>query len=135
MNDKIQSVKDHISRNKTVYISTGISVAIAGITCAIMRGRYTGVLRVLDQSDTINVRPLSFLSKQSNHIVNVIEREGRGHPGYLVKCLETGITYLSQTQAASDMGLSKSMLSSHLNGAVNDVNGFHFERVGYVYRD
>ena len=78
-------------------------------------------------SEAIAIRPLSFFSTQN--VVTVIEREGRGHPGYLVRCLETGRVFPSQDAAARSIGAYPSILSSHLQGKHSDVFGLHFERI------
>ena len=102
-----------------------VGVGIAGITCFIMRGRYEACIERA-YGPIVTVRPLSFFSKQ---FVTVVLRDGRGHPGYVVKCLETGSIYLSQAEAAKAMGFTPSTLSQHLNGMRSHIHGFHLERV------
>ena len=120
-------IKAHIGRHKVAY-SFGTGVAIAGITCVIMRGRYAGVLRVPDGSERITIRPFTFLSNRTN-IITLIGRETQGPPSWVVRCKETGDIFISQLDAARTMNLSPSNLSSHLNGKYSDVSGFHFERI------
>jgi hypothetical protein len=122
-----ESVKEHFRKYRIAYISGGV-VTFAGITWVIMRGRHAGVLSVPDGLETVTVRPLSFFSKQS--VVTVIEREGRGHPGYLVQCKETGDIFLSQAEAARNAGTSAANMSSHLTGKFPDIYGLHYERIG-----
>jgi hypothetical protein len=131
MNDKIQSVKDHISRNKTIYISTGISIAIAGITCAIMR---SNIARgVMDGSDargvSANIASHNFLNKSTINVTTVLDREGSGHPGWPVRNLETKQIFFSQKEASNYFDVPESVLSGHLKGKFPDVDGLHFERV------
>jgi hypothetical protein len=102
----------------------GIGISIAGITCVIMRGSDAGIHRV---PEAIAIRPLSIFSRQN--VVTVIERDGRGHPGYLVQCVETGQIFPSQDAAARSVGAYPSILSSHLQGKHPDVYGFHFKRM------
>lgn len=63
--------------------------------------------------------------------VNIFTTElaRRGHPGWVTRCLETGELYASQNRAAACNNVSRSMLSSHLNGVAPDAGGLHFERV------
>lgn len=127
--------KKHIKENKKIYITGTVCFLVAGITCIIMRGRYADMQSVSDGLAKVTVRPLSFFSKhidQSTTIVNVVEREGRGHPGYITRCLETGELFLTQGEAAKAFSLSPANLSSHINGKFKDCGGYHFERVGLV---
>lgn len=135
MNERIEKIKDHFRENKAAYISGGLGIiAGAGFTCIIMRGRHARIQGVLDTAEnSVFVRPLSILSNgMTNNVVNVIERGGRGHPGYIVQCLETGETFASQVQAANKMNIPEVLLSAHLRGKFPDVDGFHFERLGMM---
>ena len=122
-----EKIKAHVKRRQAIYSFCG-GIVIAGITCGIMKGRYADFLRSSDRTAmTVFVRPFAFLSKQT--IVNVIHREGRGHPGYMVLCRETGDVFSSQAEAAAEIGTSAQNMSSHLNGRFSDVYGLHFERL------
>jgi len=136
-------IKSHFERHKVAYIAgaVGTGIGIAGFTCLIMRGHYTSVPRVLesgvprvpDGPAKVTVSPLSLFSNRMtnvNNVVTVIEREGRGHPGYLVKCLETGERFVSQNHAAAEKGITPAALSQHLNGLREHAGGLHFERIG-----
>jgi len=140
MNEKI---KNHFIKHKEAYIVgvSGVIVsALATYTCCKMRGRHADVPRVSDEGliterSVVNepiIRSLNLLSKNSgNHtnVVAVVEKEGRGHPGYLVKCLETGEILSSQQQMANKFGIPESVLSDHLRGRFDNANGLHFERL------
>lgn len=133
-------VKQHLKDNKKFYIGLGIGVCIAGITYAIMRGRH---VRLPMQSHLLGtsthaIPPTgnkgfifceSSFHKSTLNLVNVMEREGRGHPGYLTRCVETGLTYLTQTEAALANGIHPTRMSDHLNGRLSHVGGLHFERI------
>lgn len=120
--DKFQSVKTHIQENKTVYVIGGVCfvVGVAG-TVIFTHGS--------DIKQTIDAFKIQYKSPTINNIVTVIEREGRGHPGYRVRCIETGKTFLSQSQAAFDMGLDANKISRQLNGTMIHVDNFTFERL------
>jgi len=123
----LDKIKAHVERNRERYI-TGSVVVVAGITCYIVRGR-TDFLRsseAIAGNTALVIRPLAFFSKQT---VVVIVREGRGHPGYLTRCIETGQTFLTQGDAARQFGTSAQNMSSHLKGNFSDIYGFHFERL------
>ena len=122
-------VKQHIKKHKLIYTNVATAVAFAGITCVIMRGRHAGVQRVPDGSETITVRPLSILSNQKSNVVTVIEREGRGHPGYRIMDLDTGVVHLSQADTARALNTYPSVISGHIQGKLSDANGHHLMRV------
>jgi len=132
-------IKSHFERHKVAYIAgaVGTGIGIAGITCLIMRGHYTGIQGVPesgirgvpDGPAKVAVSPLAFLSHQTNNIVAVIEKDGRGHPGYPVWCLETNESWPTQNEAAKGLGVYPSLVSGHLNGKFPDVDGKHLQRV------
>lgn len=129
-------VKSHFEKYKTAYITGGAGVVFASFTWLYMRGgRHAGVQSASDGPARVTMRPLSFLSSQSNivdaseNIVNVIEREGRGHPGYLTECIETGKKFLSQGDAAIFEGVSDVTMSNHMTGKLSDINGRHYRRL------
>lgn len=73
----------------------------------------------------------SFGDKTIN-ITTVLNRAGRGHPGWPVQNLETNQVFFSQKQAADAFGISETFLSGHLQGKYPDANGLHFQRVNLV---
>lgn len=129
--EKVQNVKNHVIRHKTFYISCTVGIVSAGFTYSIMRGRHAGMQSVPDTAEqSVFVRTLNFFSRNQNNIgdtiVTVIERDGRGHPGYLVRCIETGEVYSSQKQVAKAYGRPDSVLSLHMRGKRQDFAGHHF---------
>lgn len=54
----------------------------------------------------------------------------RGHPGNIIKCVETGEVFASQNRAADALGVSKTALGKHLKGFADSANGYHFELIG-----
>jgi hypothetical protein len=133
----VESIKSHVKRHQVLY-SIGAGFGIAGITSLILKGCYTGVLRVpessvprvLDGPVKVTVTPFSLLSnRMTNNIVNVVHREGRGHPGYPVFDLDENILYMTQGLAAKALKTSDSIVSGHLKGKLPDVNGHHLVHV------
>lgn len=130
-----EKVKKHLEDNKDVYILIAIGVSAAAFTTIIMRERIPLFNSAPENSTEFNIRPLTFLSRnvdQSTHIVNVVEREGRGHPGYIIRCLETKELFPSQTKTAEVFGGNSTSLTGHLQGKFPDFCGYHFERVGVL---
>ena len=120
----LAKIKNHFIRNAPAY------VILAGFTYHIMRGRHAVVGNAAsDGSETITVRPLSFFSKQTNNVIAVIEREGRGHPGYITRCIETNKDFPTQGKAANAYGINRTVMSRHVNGLIDNANGLHFERL------
>jgi hypothetical protein len=128
-------IKAHFERNKTRYY-IGSIVGVAGITCIIMRGQSSVVRNAASEGVTdllsSSVRPLAFFSKQIVNIVTVIEREGRGHPGYLTICEETKEIFRTQGAAARHIGVTATAMSRHMLGDLPHINGLHFTRVALI---
>jgi hypothetical protein len=86
------------------------------------------------QRGPANTASFSFMFKspQKINITTVLDREGRGHPGWPVRNLETKNIFFSQKQAAEAFNIPQNVLSGHLKGKFSDVDGLHFERVNLV---
>lgn len=134
--DLTDELKSHFERNKTAYVSGGM-LALAGITCFIMRGSSagiqgvpeSGIRGVPDGLTKVTVTPLSLFSNRMSTAVTVIASNRQGPPSWVVRCIETGDIFTSQRSAAAEMGIKESMLSRHLNGLLEHADGNHFERV------
>lgn len=129
----LEKIKTHVQKHKAVYTCGAVALATAGITTLVMRDRYEALVTDgaygLKTADTsVTMRSLSFLSSQNN-IVSVITRNGRGHPGYLVHCLDSDEYFSSQREAALACDVSETLLSKHLNGKLPNVDGRIFNRI------
>ena len=146
-----EKTKKHIKKYKTTYSCITTGVAVATFTCIIMRGRHAENPMGSDRLDGESVR--SFRDKMSKHIgrgtsvtaergisvladrsvvtnnVSYISSRRQGGPSWVIRCIETGKIFTSQLNAANEMNLSSSEISKHLNGIMNDVRGYHFERI------
>lgn len=127
----VDVVKDHIKRHKRAYL-LGSHIAVAGITYAIMRSTIAqrGMGVGIAQRGILNTASFSFGKKSSLNNVSFILSNRQGPPSWIIHCLETGETFLSQRAAAFAKGVNESDLSQHLNGLHENVNGLHFERLG-----
>lgn len=130
MKEHIARIKAHIEMHPVAYsVACGVAIgAVAGITWHLMRGRHAVLQSGADGSSRITVRPFSFLSPQRD-VVTTIHTGYRGHPGFRVRSLEFMTDYDTQADVARVFDISPSMLSSHLNGKIDNVNGLHFERI------
>jgi len=125
----IDKITSHIERHKGEYC-VGI---VAGITCYIMRGRivalgYAGA-NGLETADTLVTNRSLFSFFSPHDIKTVIVREGRGHPGYLIRNVNTNQYFPSQRAAAKFLGIDEMTVSRHLNGKLSHVVGNRLERV------
>jgi hypothetical protein len=123
----IDSIKVHVGKHKIAY-SVGTIVVIAGITCVIMRGvasQYIsrGISVTADRG--ISVIGKNVVMKN----VSYISSNRMGAPSWVVRCRETGEIFRAQRAAAIGMGLPESEISKHLNGVMDNVRGFTFERI------
>lgn len=127
--DKFQSVKSHIREHKVVYCSVGSSIIVAGITVLIMRGVAS---QHIDRGiSVVAERGISVFADRSvvTNNVSLISSRRQGAPSWVVRCIETGQTFMSQLAAAEGMNLPASEISKHLNGVMDNVRGFTFERI------
>lgn len=69
------------------------------------------------------------VNRNTMNITQVVDSLRRGAPSLVVRCLETGEAFMSQRTAANVMGLSEAEISRHLNGALDHVRGYHFDRI------
>ena len=125
----MSKIRDHIEKHKTAYACIATAIGVAGITTLIMRERYATLQSGVDGSSQATVRSLNFLCKASGNIVTAMHTGDRGHPGFRVRNLETGGEFDTQGETARAFNVSPAMLSSHLNGKADNVNGLHFERI------
>ena len=129
--EQLDKVKDTVKRNWKPFAA---GFVFAGITCVIMRGRIEplalrgGSIGSLALSGDLNIRPLAFLSKQTNNIFVTIKQE-IGRPPYLIHDITSDLWYGSQSKAAKALGVSNSHMSNHLNGLLSHVDGHILERV------
>lgn len=151
-------LKKHWKKHKWKYIAGG-GVVFAGITCFIMGERYAVLRGGADGPDVATIRSLgdkaqmlgtpsdakaqllgtsdisfsnlknNVFNSSFNKVVNVLERDGRGHPGYMVRCIEEDLTWPSQLKTALAHGVHPKTVSDHLNGRAEHVAGHHLERI------
>lgn len=114
--------KQHIQDHKNVYLAAGGGLVVGGISV---------LLGTQDVSATIKTTTvLPWKSTVTHNITQTTTLIRRGHPGYVIKCLETGELFASQGRTADVMGISAANLSQHLNGKYPHAGGFTFERMG-----
>jgi hypothetical protein len=129
-----EAIVNHVKRHQVAY-SVGAVVVFAGITYTIMRSKprpMWGGMEPMPNAGFANIASHFSLGDKTINITTVLNREGRGHPGWPVQNLETKQVFFSQKQAADAFNIGEGTLSSHLKGKFSDANGLHFERVNLV---
>ena len=129
MGQKAQKIKKHVKRHEVLYSFLGKGVVIAGITALIMRGVASqhinrGISVVAD-------RGISVFADRSvvTNTVSLISSRRQGAPSWVIRCIETGVIFTSQLKAATEMELPASEISKQLNGTMDSVRGYTFERI------
>lgn len=124
---KYRQIKFHVLKHQVRYAAGG-GAALAGITCLVMRGVATQPISrdliVTAGRDAIVARKKVVMDN-----VSFISADRQGPPSWVVRCKETGEIFTSQNSAASEMGITKSNISRHLNGLQENAQGNHFERI------
>jgi hypothetical protein len=138
----IKKANKHIKKHKTEYYCIITGVVVAGITVLIMRSNASqrisrGIpvtasrgIPVTGESVVSNITSHNFFGKSkilSN--VSYISSNRQGPPSWVIRCLETGGIFSSQRGASLEMDLPESEISRHLNGMIDHVRGYHFERI------
>jgi hypothetical protein len=112
-------IKKHFSRHKEAYISGGVCFLIGAATTVILSRDGT----------LVSVKEYFNLKWHSPTTTQII-MPALGHPGNVVRCLETSTIYASQREAAKAFGVAPADMSRHLHGAIEHLRGNHFEVIG-----
>lgn len=124
MYQKIEKMKQHIQENKKVYIAAAGGMVVGGIGVCI------GVRQVNPKQITNIKQGIAVNSPNTVHQMMINQLQRRGHPGNVILWIEKDLYCESQNRMASTAGLDAGMLSKHLNGKIDNVNGNHFIKVG-----
>lgn len=114
-------VKTKVKDNKQLIIGLGVGLAVGAIGTYFLK---PNVKASIDNAQILSWKPIN---NSVNEIITVLAR--RGHPGWIIRCKETGEVFASQNRAAEVMGISKGVLSGHLNGKLDNAAGYTFERI------
>jgi len=120
-----EGIRAHFRKHKVKY-AFGAGVVISGMIVVITRNS-------LSQAQINQNNGASFFigkNLQNNYLVSVLDREGRGHPGYMVECIENRVRYISQLDAAQTFDVNPNTMSAHIRGTgPENIHGFHFQRL------
>jgi len=123
MNDRIQRIKDHVRENRMTYLVGGACFVIGA----------SGTLAVTGLPGKVNASQRIISWKPENVTQNIIQTTvlaRRGHPGYVVKCNETGELFASISRAAEMLGVDRSGIRRQLKGESPHVEGYTFTKLG-----
>lgn len=119
---RVQRVKNHFRENWKYYAIGGACLLVGSVvTYGVTRQQALSKVSVDPKVDVkYNWKP----NVTQNVIVTFEERSNLSKPVHLVG---TDRYFNSQSEAAKQLGISKALLSKHLNGSIDDVNGLRFE--------
>lgn len=83
------------------------------------------VQKLRGQEPTVTFKPFDKPTIRISRTTIRFQRQNGGCP-VKIKCEQTGVVYPSLKNAASEMGISKSSLSMHMNGRRKNVEGYTF---------
>ena len=112
-------IKQHFRDNKKLYFVGGTGAAVGAAAMFLLT---RGNVQIVDS--------FRILSPSKNTNVVVAQLARRGHPGNVIRCLDTGEVFSSQRRAAELLGINRYELWEHLNGLKPDVSGLKFEKIG-----
>jgi hypothetical protein len=126
--EKLDQIETHVKKHQVAYLF-GSQVVIAGFTFIIMRDvrSFGPIGRGISVTAERGISVLGRKVEMNN--VSYFYSNRQGPPSWVVRCLETNGVFSSQKSAALEMNLPASELSKHLNGIMDHVRGFHFERI------
>jgi hypothetical protein len=124
-----QKVKAHVQRNKLTYSCFGSAIA-SGLLVGVLKSRPTIVNNITQVTPSIapvmnNISKPVFRPEFHNSNTSFV-----GHPHKLVKCLETEEIWETVKSAAEAVGKAPAVMSKHLNGHTDHVNGLHYKIIG-----
>lgn len=146
----MSKLKIHLKRHKTFYVGLGTGIVLAGITVLIVKGRLalqsppgpsfadsgkelcTKLDARMEWSEKTPTGSFIYGYNNHNNTITTIHNGGRGHSGYVTRCVETGELFATQGDAARTYGIPETILSKHLNYGRDLVENLTFERVGLL---
>lgn len=114
-------IKKHFVDNKNLYLTGAVCLVVGAL--------------VAKQGESANSNAtMKMIAYKPQNVSQNLEQTTvlvrRGHPGNVVKCVETGELFASQNRAASALGIDAAGLSRHLQGKNPHVGGLTFENLG-----
>ncbi len=122
--DSVRAAHQHFTTHREKYLV----VTAVGVTYVVTK-RYGGSPDVV-QSFTNSTDNVAIVVNRSKN-VEIINKylNVRNYNAVPTRCVETGMEWSSQVEAAEAMKIPQSVISQHINGKFPHAHGFHFERV------
>lgn len=119
---RIQKIKDHVVRNKKVYITGGV--------CFVLGAAIGGGV-VAKQQNIAIIDSFKLINWKSPHTSKTVQINipRKGNSGNVIRDTATGTIYPSQNEVVKALGVDPSNLSRHLNGKYPDADGKIFEKL------
>lgn len=117
----LEKTKAHLKKHKTAYLVAGgvvAGVVLGAVVTAVVRKTSVNQIAIGD-----NITQIAEV-----HLAR------RGHPGYIVQCVETGEIFASQRRAAEVLNVNRYDLWKHLHGEIPDVKGYTFKIIAEASR-
>ena len=116
----MNKIKNHVRDNQKAYIVGGICF-VAGVAVSAV---------VLKKADLEISPKIQQILSYKPHATLEVHIEALGDPGNIIQDVTTGTVYASQGQAARELGVSPSLISKHLSGAIADAGGHKLTKLG-----
>lgn len=117
----MSKVKEHFKKHKTSYIVGGSCLVVGAGLGVLFKG---GQLLI---NDSLKVQ---IASPTTNNITMTMTRPGP--KSFVIQCSENQKVWPSIRSAAKDLGVEPSVISKHLKGLKDSVDGLHFEKLHEV---
>jgi len=115
----VQKVDAHVRSNQDRY-KMGAAFVAGGVVARRFRSA--------DLKQTIGSFNINYKSTTTNIVTTQLVR--RGHPGNIIKCVDTGEMFASQNRAAQATGIHPFELYRHLAGQIDTAGGMRFVKLG-----
>lgn len=115
-------IKNHFEKNKQLYIGIGVGVGVSAAFGAVV------VINKGDISNVNNIKQMFAYKSTMNVAIEQVVR--RGHPGFVVRCKETGEVFASIKRASELLQVSRTGIQRQLAGKAGAVGGYTFELLG-----
>lgn len=128
-----QKVKGHFKKHKVKYIVGGTCLVAGGTVGYYVSKHYHAVnMNVISKVEPTNVaigKDISIKNKTdiTNNVTNV---NMGGHTRKIVRRVSDGKLFGSVQEAAAEAGVSQPLMSNHLNGRNDHINGGKYEIAG-----
>jgi hypothetical protein len=122
-----QKVKAHVQSHKMAYTvgASGAGCLLVGGVFGTKFGKKVDVTAVAKNTALVNWNASARVVQET-----VVQMPARGHRGNVIWCNELKRAFPSQNNAAKELGVQASNISSQLAGRIPHVGGYTFQNLG-----